>query len=135
MRHWVVESLGHSVIGSFGHWQKPMAFLLEGEMGASFARRTVEGGRLHIGVVELMKNHTFILLMAAVLLAVTGCERRAARGSLPNLVIPAACASEITLMHCDARVNPPKCTSARVTYRKGCERIVVHTAREAGAAF
>jgi len=66
----------------------------------------------------------FIFLAAALALVGVGCERRAARAVLPNLVIPVACASEITLMHCDARVSPPKCKSARVTYRGGCERIV-----------
>ncbi len=66
-----------------------------------------------------------IFLGAALALAGVGCERRAARVGLPNLVIPVACASEITLLRCDARVNPPKCKSARVTYRGGCERIVV----------
>ena len=67
----------------------------------------------------------FSFLAAVLALAGAGCERRAARVVLPNLVIPVACASEITLLHCDARVNPPKCKSARVTYRSGCERIVV----------
>jgi hypothetical protein len=68
-----------------------------------------------------MKIREFIL--GAVVLA-AGCERRAARGALPNLVIPAGCASEITLLRCDAKRNPPKCESARVKYRNGCERIV-----------
>ena len=67
----------------------------------------------------------FIFLAAALALTGAGCERRAARVALPNLVIPVACASEITLLHCDARVSPPKCRSARVTYRGGCEQIVV----------
>jgi hypothetical protein len=53
------------------------------------------------------------------------CSRRNARVELPSLVIPVSCASEITLVHCDARVRPPKCKSARVTYRGGCEEIVV----------
>jgi len=53
-----------------------------------------------------------------------------ARVELPNvpslnLAIPVECASEITLLECDARVSPPKCKKARVKYRKGCERIVV----------
>jgi hypothetical protein len=67
----------------------------------------------------------FIFLATALALTGVGCERRAARESQPDLVIPVACASEITLVHCDARVSPPKCKSARVTYRRGCERIVV----------
>jgi hypothetical protein len=51
--------------------------------------------------------------------------RRAGRVSLPNLAVPVSCASEITLIGCDARVSPPKCKSARVKYRRGCEEIVV----------
>ena len=58
-------------------------------------------------------------------LALTGCVQRSVRGTLPSLVIPVSCASEITLMGCDARVNPPRCKSARVRYRSGCEEIVV----------
>jgi hypothetical protein len=69
----------------------------------------------------------FIFLAGALALTGMGCERRAARDSLPNLVIPVACASEITLLHCDARVSPPKCKSALVTYRGGCEQIVVES--------
>ena len=65
----------------------------------------------------------FVFVLAA--LALTGCERRVVRDALPNLVIPIECASEITLLRCDARVNPPKCRSARVKYRGGCEEIVV----------
>jgi hypothetical protein len=65
----------------------------------------------------------FVFVLAA--LALTGCERRVVRDALPNLVIPIECALEITLLSCDARVNPPKCRSARVKYRGGCEEIVV----------
>jgi hypothetical protein len=66
-----------------------------------------------------------ILVLGVFLLTGMDCERRAAHVSLPNLLIPVACASEITLLHCDAKVDPPKCKSARVKYRSGCERIVV----------
>ena len=62
-----------------------------------------------------------VVLYAALIGA--GCVRR--RVELPSLTIPVSCASEITLIECDARVNPPKCKNARVTYRKGCEEIVV----------
>ena len=58
-------------------------------------------------------------------IVVTGCVRRSAGVSLPSLVIPVSCASEIRLVQCDARVSPPKCKSARVRYRSGCEEIVV----------
>jgi hypothetical protein len=55
----------------------------------------------------------------------TGCARKVAQASLPSMVIPVSCASEIRLMECDARVSPPKCKRARVKYRSGCEEIVV----------
>jgi hypothetical protein len=61
----------------------------------------------------------------ALLAAGTACARRGAHAFLPNLEIPVSCASEITLVECDARVNPPKCKSVRVKYRRGCEEIVV----------
>jgi len=77
-----------------------------------------------------MDRRTVNFILAAILLAGMGCEHRVARASLPNLAIPAECASEITLLHCDARSNPPKCESARVKYRKGCESIVMQ--RRAG---
>jgi len=72
-----------------------------------------------------MDGRNLILVLAALTLSGLGCQRRAARVSLPNLVIPVVCASEITLLHCDARITPPKCKSARVTYRGGCEQMVV----------
>jgi len=71
-----------------------------------------------------MGGHRFVFVLA-VLLCGLGCGRRAVRAPLPSLAIPVDCASEITLLNCDARINPPKCESARVKYRKGCERIVV----------
>ena len=71
-----------------------------------------------------MKRGKGLLLYAGVLLAALGCARHA-RVALPNMAIPVECASEITLLECDARVSPPKCKSVRVKYRKGCEQIVV----------
>ena len=62
---------------------------------------------------------------AGILLISAGCARRAAPVSLPDMAIPLSCASEIVLLECDARVEPPKCRSARVKYRRGCEEIVV----------
>jgi hypothetical protein len=64
-------------------------------------------------------------VVAIALLMCMGCARRAVHGALPNLSIPVGCASEITLLRCDARVSPPRCESARVKYRGGCERILV----------
>lgn len=70
-------------------------------------------------------NRLGVFAVALSLATFTGCARRAAHGALPNLSIPVGCASEITLLRCDARVNPPRCESARVRYRGGCERILV----------
>jgi hypothetical protein len=77
-----------------------------------------------------MDGRKFVFVLMAAM-ACAGCERRVVRGGLPNLVIPVACASEITLVRCDARVSPPKCAGARVSYRNGCERIVVRAAVKA----
>jgi hypothetical protein len=77
---------------------------------------------------EGMKNHKLLFALILAGAIGTGCERRVARASLPDLVIPVTCASEITLMHCDARISPPKCAGARVRYRNGCEQIVARSA-------
>jgi hypothetical protein len=69
-----------------------------------------------------IRGFFFLLPCAAMLM---GCARRAERIELPNLKIPVDCASEITLLECDARVSPPKCKRARVKYRRGCEQIAV----------
>jgi len=65
-----------------------------------------------------------ILVLSLSLVAGVGCARRAAV-ALPDLTIPVSCAAEIRLVGCDAQMSPPKCKSARVTYRRGCEEIVV----------
>jgi hypothetical protein len=80
-------------------------------------------------------NMRLNILMLGALLAGVGCQRRAAQASLPNLAIPVGCASEITFLHCDARVNPPKCESARVKYRNGCAEIVVKPGEHGGSMF
>ena len=74
---------------------------------------------------EAMDGRKFIFVLMLALMACVGCERRAVQTGLPNLIIPVGCASEITLVQCDARVSPPKCAGARVSYRNGCEQIVV----------
>ncbi len=66
-----------------------------------------------------------LMVLGAVLAGSAGCARRYVRTELPNLVVPVGCASEITLVECDVRVNPPRCRKARVRYRRGCEEIVV----------
>jgi hypothetical protein len=76
--------------------------------------------------IRVRDRWTLLRMTLFVLLAMStvGCARRAVR-VLPNLEIPVRCASAITLVGCDARVTPPKCKSARVTYARGCEEIVV----------
>jgi hypothetical protein len=64
-----------------------------------------------------------LVFLVGAVLSGTGCGAR--RLVLPNLVVPVRCASEIVLVGCDARVSPPRCKSARVSYRRGCEEIVV----------
>jgi len=66
-----------------------------------------------------------VFLVCTALMIGAGCARRAGRASMPSLAIPVSCASKITMVECDARVSPPKCKSVRVTYRKGCEQILV----------
>ena len=71
-----------------------------------------------------MKRTGCFLVLVAVL-AGAGCGSRRVRAELPSMSIPVKCASEITLVGCDARVSPPKCRSARVKYRRGCEEILM----------
>jgi hypothetical protein len=70
-------------------------------------------------------NGRGVFMACVLLLAGAGCARRAERAALPNLIVPVSCASEITLIGCDAKASPPKCKSARVKYRRGCEEIAV----------
>jgi hypothetical protein len=71
-----------------------------------------------------VRSRGFVLILLSAI-GLTGCMRRSGGVPLPSLLIPVNCASEIMLVQCDARVNPPRCKSARVTYRRGCEEIVV----------
>ncbi len=43
----------------------------------------------------------------------------------PNLNIPPECATRIRLVDCNLSLSPPHCRTATVTYRKGCEQVVV----------
>jgi hypothetical protein len=86
------------------------------------------GSHFVLGASGGFMNRNLALVLAVFLAAGVGCTRRVAHGLLPNLAIPVRCASEITLVGCDARVNPPKCKSARVKYRSGCEELVVGAA-------
>lgn len=56
----------------------------------------------------------------------TGCASRSRpKTALPNLNIPLECASSIHLVNCDMAFSPPRCSSAAVQYRKGCEQVMV----------
>ena len=43
----------------------------------------------------------------------------------PNLNIPLECFSSIRLVDCDLSSSPRHCRTAAVTYREGCEQVVV----------
>jgi hypothetical protein len=80
----------------------------------------------HCPFPDCFVRRVLVLFVLGMAIMLVGCERRSARAVLPDLRIPVSCASEITLVECDARVvGPPKCKSAHVQYRQGCEQIVV----------
>ena len=63
------------------------------------------------------------VLLIAIL---TGCAPRSRfKPFLPNVNIPPECATSIRLVDCDLSFNPPHCRTAAVTYRKGCEQLMV----------
>ena len=43
----------------------------------------------------------------------------------PVVSIPLECAKEIHLVDCDLTFNPPHCRTVTVSYRQGCEQLVV----------
>jgi hypothetical protein len=62
-----------------------------------------------------------VLLIATL----TGCASRSRpKPFLPNMNIPLECA-RIRLIDCDLSFRPPHCRTAAVTYRKGCEQVMV----------
>ena len=63
-----------------------------------------------------------VLLIATL----TGCASRSRlKPFSPNLNIPLECVSSICLVDCDLSYSPPHCRTATVTYREGCEQVVV----------
>ena len=63
-----------------------------------------------------------VLLIATL----TGCASRSRPTPfLPNMNIPLECATNIRLVACNLSFSPPHCRSAAVTYREGCEQVVV----------
>lgn len=56
----------------------------------------------------------------------TGCASQSRpKPFLPNMNIPLECATSIRFVDCDLSSSPPHCRAAAVTYRKGCEQVVV----------
>ena len=63
------------------------------------------------------------LLLIAIL---TGCAPRSRpKPFLSNMSIPLGCTTNIRLVGCDLSFSPPHRRTAAVTYRKGCEQLVV----------
>ena len=65
-----------------------------------------------------------VVLVLSISMTAAGCAHKK-KISLPNMIVPVGCASEILLVECDSHVDPPRCKRARVKYRQGCEEIVV----------
>ena len=61
-----------------------------------------------------------------VIATLTGCAPRS-RSTLflPTFNIPLECATSVHLVGCDLSYNPPHCRTTAVTYRRGCEQVVV----------
>ena len=63
-----------------------------------------------------------VLLIATL----TGCASRSRlRPFSPNLNIPLECVTSIHLVDCDLLSSPRHCRTAAVTYREGCEQVMV----------
>jgi hypothetical protein len=63
-----------------------------------------------------------VLLIATL----TGCASRSRlKPFSPNLNIPVECVTSIRLVDCDLSSSPRHCHTAAVTYREGCEQVVV----------
>lgn len=49
------------------------------------------------------------------------CGSRHAQKATVNLIVPRACLlADPVMKKCDTRVDPPKCATATVTYKRGC---------------
>ena len=60
------------------------------------------------------------------LVTLTGCAARPRpQLFLPSVNIPVECASSIRMKNCDLSVNPPRCRTVAVSYRPGCEQVMV----------
>lgn len=71
-----------------------------------------------------MAGRVWVCVLLATTL--TGCATQSRpKPFLPNMNIPPDCATSIRLVDCDVSFSPPRCRTAAVTYRKGCEQVVV----------
>ena len=62
----------------------------------------------------------------ATIATLTGCASRSQpKPFLPNMNIPLECATSIRLIDCDLSSSLPHCRTVAVTYRKGCEQVMV----------
>lgn len=52
------------------------------------------------------------------------CHKRIAE-KLPDFTIPPACVKSVVGHRCDLRVSPPTCETTTITYKAGCETVVV----------
>ena len=56
----------------------------------------------------------------------TSCASRSRpKPFLPSMSISLECTTSIRLVGCDLSFSPPQCRTPAVTYRKGCEQVVV----------
>lgn len=79
-----------------------------------------------------MTRTSQIALIGMLVLVTLGCAERSrpkylSRQDLVDLVIDPSCLTEpLLLRQCNPKVEPPKCRHlGKITYRKGCERILV----------
>ena len=71
-----------------------------------------------------MPGRVGVIVLLIVTLA--GCTSRSRpKPFQPDMNIPPGCATSIRLLDCDLSFSPPHCRTAAVTYRKGCEPVVV----------
>jgi hypothetical protein len=63
---------------------------------------------------------------ALLIATLTGCASRSRpKPFLPSMSIPPECTTSIRLVGCDLSFSPPRCRTVAVSFRKGCEQVVV----------
>jgi hypothetical protein len=70
------------------------------------------------------------LLPIQIVVLALGLTSYAGENRRTDLVIEQSCLiAPVVLVDCDLRTDPPQCHKAKITYRKGCERISVQGGR------